>query len=266
MRARDAVRDRCGAAGIGRQIAADGAAAFRGQQLRIEPVGLGRRFARALQRHAGLDRHGVRHRIDLADLVEAGERQHDLAVQRNLPADQPSIAALRHDGGLGLVGELEDCRHFRDRSRPQYHRRLAAIEVAHLDQIRLLRLMVRDRVLFSDNADETGEQVGREHVRRLRHGAKIHGAIPAFGAAARLSRSLIASPRPSCGTFMTAMRWTPEASSARKCENRLAAASIRSPRGDRLSDTPAAGAGPKASSASPGSAASASRRSLAFGA
>ncbi len=64
MRARDAVGDRRGAAGIGRKIAADGAAAFRRQKLRIEPVGFSRRFARALQRDAGFHRHGVgdRHR------------------------------------------------------------------------------------------------------------------------------------------------------------------------------------------------------------
>ncbi len=37
MRASDAVRDRRRAAGIGREIAADGAGAFRRQQLRVEP-------------------------------------------------------------------------------------------------------------------------------------------------------------------------------------------------------------------------------------
>ena len=51
------------------------------------------------------------------------------------------------------------------------------------------------------------------------------------GAAARARRSLIASPRPSRGIGITAMRATPARSSARRCENRLAAASIRSPRG-----------------------------------
>ncbi len=148
MRARNAVGDRRGAAGIGREIAADGAAAFRRQQLRIEPVDFGRRFARTLQRDAGFDRHGVGDRIDLADLVEPGERQHDLAVERDLPADQPGVAALRHDGGLGLVGELEDRGHFVDRARPQHHRRVAVVEVAHLDQIGLLHLRIGDRVFL----------------------------------------------------------------------------------------------------------------------
>ena len=48
------------------------------------------------------------------------------------------------------------------------------------------------------------------------------------------SRSLIASPRPSFGIGITAMRCAPEASSARRCENRLAAASTRSPRGRQI--------------------------------
>ena len=43
MRARDAVGQRRGAAGVGREVAADGAASLRRQQLRIEPVDVRRR-------------------------------------------------------------------------------------------------------------------------------------------------------------------------------------------------------------------------------
>ena len=170
MRARDTVRDGRRAAGIGREIAADGAGAFRRQQLRIEPVGFGRRFARALQRDPGFDRHGVGDRIDLADLVEPGEREHDLAMMRDLPADQPGIAALRHDRGLGFVGELEDRRHLVDRARPQHYRRVAVKEVAHLDQIGLLRRAVGDGIFGVDDTDKAGEQVGCERAHRLRLG------------------------------------------------------------------------------------------------
>src|SRR5215510_14321734 len=55
------------------------------------------------------------------------------------------------------------------------------------------------------------------------------------GAAARLRRSLMASPRPARGTGITAMVSAPEASSVRRWEKRLAAASMRSPRGERFS-------------------------------
>ena len=94
VRARHAVCERRGAAGVGREVAADGAGAFRRQQLRIEPVGVGGGFARALQGDAGLAGDGVGNRIDLADLVHAVEREHHLAVVRDLAPDQAGVAAL----------------------------------------------------------------------------------------------------------------------------------------------------------------------------
>src|SRR5262249_13565044 len=58
----------------------------------------------------------------------------------------------------------------------------------------------------------------------------LHGR----GAAARLRRSLMASPRPARGTGITAMVAAPDASSARRWEKRIAAAPMGSPRHDRL--------------------------------
>src|SRR6516165_4867944 len=107
MRPGDAVRDRRGAAGIGGEIAADGAGAFGGQELRIEPVDRGSGLARALQGDAGLAGDGVGGRIDFADAVEPVEREDDLIVMRDLAADQSGIAALRYDRGSGVVGKLE---------------------------------------------------------------------------------------------------------------------------------------------------------------
>ncbi len=151
---------RGGAAGIGGEIAADGAGAFRRQELRIEPVDRRRGLAGALQGDAGLAGDGVRGRIDLADAVEPVERQHDLVVQRDLAADEAGIAALRHDRRRRLVGELEDFRHFVDRRRPQHHRRMALEHVAHLDQIRRLLLRIGDGVFLADDRGEAREQRG----------------------------------------------------------------------------------------------------------
>ena len=105
--------------------------------------------------------------------------------------------------------------------------------------------------------------------RRLREDPAT-SAIPVvvfsiLAAAARASRSLIASPSPSCGTGITAIARAPAPSSARRCENRLAAASIRSPPAERLSvfllrAAPSGSAAPNASKASPGSMSSASSR------
>ena len=66
----------------------------------------------------------------------------------------------------------------------------------------------------------------------------------------------MASPSDSSGIGMTAMLAAPVASSARRCENRLAAASTTSPAGERLrvvrASAPGGSVGPNASSASPG--------------
>ena len=207
MRARDAVRQRRSAAGVGRKIAADGAASFRRQQLRIEPVDVGRGLARALQGDAGLAGDGVGDRIDLADLVHAVERQHDLAVVRNLSADQAGVAALRDDRGRGLVGDLEQLGHFLGRARPQHHRRVAGPQRAELDQIGRLLVLVGDGVLLADHGDQAGERCGRDGGDGFAHfvqgGDSVywrHFGCISLGAAARASRSLIASPRPSSGT------------------------------------------------------------------
>ena len=126
------------------------------QQWRIEPVDLGCRLARPQQRHAGLTSHGVGHGVDLANTVETVERKHDLAVLRDLPADEAGIAALRDDRGPGLVRKLEDFRDLGDRSRPQHHRARPAKHVARLGEIGRLRLSIGYGVFASHDRHETG--------------------------------------------------------------------------------------------------------------
>ena len=107
------------------------------------------------------------------------------------------------------------------------------VEAAAFNQKWLKHSRIGDRVFVADDGCKARQQIGRGRAAKL----FVHSGYR-FGAAARLRRSLIASPRPSCGTFITAMRFAPEASRARKWEKRLAAASIRSPRGDRLNVVP----------------------------
>ena len=141
--ARHAIGQRAGAAGIGREIAADGAASFRAERQRKQAVDVGGGLLRLDEHDAGLAGHGVRRGVDLADLVHARERQHDLAVVRRLAADKAGIAALRHDRGIRLVGELQDGRDFRRRARPQHDLRVAAIEPALLGEVGFLIRRVR---------------------------------------------------------------------------------------------------------------------------
>src|SRR5207253_1337643 len=73
-------------------------------------------------------------------------------------------------------GELEDFRNFLGRARAQNERRVAAIEIALLDEIRLLIRRIGDRVLLADDGDELRHQLLGERragmVRHMRNGGR----------------------------------------------------------------------------------------------
>jgi hypothetical protein len=104
-------------------------------------------------------------------------RQHDLAVERDLAADQAGIAALRHDRRLGIVRQLDDGGDFRKRARPQHQRRGAVIEPALLGNIGRDLGRCGDRMAGADDRGEAGEQIGIEVQQcggELGH-ARFHG-------------------------------------------------------------------------------------------
>ena len=98
---------------------------------------IGRDLLCLREHQSRLDRHGVRGQIDVAHAVEPLQRDHDLMarLERDLSADQPGIAALRHDLRPGLVGKFQDRRDFFRAAGLQHERRLAAIAVAPFDEI-----------------------------------------------------------------------------------------------------------------------------------
>ena len=163
----DAIGERAGAAGIGREIAADGAGAFRTERQREQTPSRFRRLLRPLQDDAGLDGDGVGRGIDLADFIESGQRQYQFAVERNLSADQSGIAALRHHRRFGFVGEFEDRRDFLRRAGAQHQRRTALIQATAFDQMRRERLRVGDGIFVADDLHEARQQVGRGRAAQL---------------------------------------------------------------------------------------------------
>ena len=170
----DAIGERVGAAGIGGEVAADGAAALGAERQREQAVGGGGGLLRLHQHHPGLAGHGAGRRIDLADAVEPGQREHDLAVEGDLAADQAGIAALGHDRRRGRVGELEDRGDLRDRSRPQHQRRAAVIEAAAFHQIGLLGDGIGDGMALADDGGKARDQFGGQGWAHVGvHGAKI---------------------------------------------------------------------------------------------
>ena len=71
---------------------------------------LGRDLLSLRQRKPRFHSHGVGGEVDVAHPIEPFERDHHLvsALERDLAADEAGIAALRHDRGPRLVGELKD--------------------------------------------------------------------------------------------------------------------------------------------------------------
>src|SRR5262245_22419855 len=112
--ARDPIGERARASGIGREVAADGAAAFGAERERKEAAGGGRGLLCLDENDARLAGHGVGGRIDLANTVEASQRHQGLALVWRLTADEAGVATLRHDRGIGFVRKSEDCCHLRD--------------------------------------------------------------------------------------------------------------------------------------------------------
>ena len=113
------------------------------------------------------------------------------AVVGHAAADEPGVAALGHDRRAGLVANRDDLRDFIGAAWQQHQRRCAVEQAALV--VEVAREVVV-RVAPSGRADDALEPVEGQGVGASRHGP-----------AARRRRSLIASPRPSLGTGMTAM-------------------------------------------------------------
>ena len=165
--ARHAVGERGGAAGIAGEVAADRAAAFGAERQRKQPVGFGRARLRVLQDHAGVHRHGVGRGVEVAQSVHPAQRQHDLAAIGRLAADEARIAALRHQSGARLAGELADRGDLRGRARPQHQGRGAAEQVAVLGDVLVHVGLGGNGVFVADDGGEARNGFRRKGRRRL---------------------------------------------------------------------------------------------------
>ena len=187
------------------------------ERQRKQPVGLAGALLRNLQHHAGLAGHGVGCGIDVTNPVQPPQRDNDLAMMWRLAADQPGIAALRHQRDFVLAGELADRGNFRRRARPQHQRRAAVEQVSLLGDIGRDIGCIGHRIFVADDRAEFCDQFGRQRWHRGLD--NVHCSLFLLHSrptAARRSRSLMASPSPSCGTDMTAMVCAPLVSSVRR--------------------------------------------------
>jgi len=134
------------AAGVGRQIAADLTAPLGPEAEREQPVGLGGRLLQVREDAARLDRHREIHRVDGADMVHAAEGKDDVApiLGRDTAADEPGIAALRHDRQSCLGADPHHRRDLGGRSRADDEPGGAAVEPPRLDEIGFLLAGIGD--------------------------------------------------------------------------------------------------------------------------
>ena len=94
-----AVAQHLRAAGVRRDHPADRRRVAGGEVDAEREPGPAQRGRQRRRRHAGADRDLRRDGVHRPDLAEPRERQHHLAAARHLPADEPGVPALRHDGG-----------------------------------------------------------------------------------------------------------------------------------------------------------------------
>ncbi len=154
--ARVAIGDDRQAAGVGRDVAADGGGPLRRERQRKQTIGRQRGGLRLGERHACFADHHVGVRINLADRLQPLGRQDDLVacLVRRLAADEPGIAALRHDSDPRLVAEGHDGRDFRGRPGANEGERLSLVEAARLDQRPGDQIRVGERIACADDGLE----------------------------------------------------------------------------------------------------------------
>ena len=112
-----AVADHADAAGIGGDVAADGARAARGEIHRVHQPMPARSLVQRLQRHAGLHGQGAVDRVEIQHLVHPLQAQHQFAIGRHRAAGQAGAATGGHDRHALAVGPLHHRLHFGHRGR-----------------------------------------------------------------------------------------------------------------------------------------------------
>ena len=148
---RVAIAQNVHAARIGRQIAADLATALGTETERKQPVDRFRCFLDVCEDTAGFNRDRIVERIDISDIVHPAEADQDRRTVRDAGADQPRIAALRHDRDIRRRANLD---HFGDRFGtiwPNEHGAVAMEQSTLVGEVRCDRVGIRAPTLIADD-------------------------------------------------------------------------------------------------------------------
>ena len=156
-----AVAQHVGAAGVGREVAADLAATLGGEAQREQQAGgLGPRLDVG-EHAAGLDGHREVGRVELAHPVHAAERNQHLARLRQPATAQPGVAPLRHHRDAGGVAQAHDLADLVGTRRTQQQARRTAVGTARVLEVRGDdRRIVAPALRANDGLELFGERVG----------------------------------------------------------------------------------------------------------
>ena len=206
MRARDAMRERRGAAGIGGEIAADGAGAFARQTVadragRLAPPPRARAASVAPASTVMVLVTGSISRILVMRLSES-----TISLLNGIcPPTSPVLPPCGTIAVRVSFASLRISRNLRGGFGPQHQRRRADPAVAHLVQIGCLQVRIGEGVFFADDRRQPGDQVlvGLEHALilrvRTRGGGAAQPVVDRFAEAVRryAQTAMLAGQRPS---------------------------------------------------------------------
>ena len=116
-----------GAAGVHRDVAADGAGELRGRIGGVEEALRTDRLRNREIGHAGLDPRIAVGEIDLEDAAHLGQRDDDRVLLRDRAARERGPGAARHDIDLLVAAEPHDARDLLGRARQRDRERQAAV-------------------------------------------------------------------------------------------------------------------------------------------
>jgi hypothetical protein len=154
--ARVAIAQHVHAARVGREIAADHAAALSAETQWKEAVDFVGGLLDGREDDAGFGGQRIVERIDVADAVQPRERDDDLvrSLARHRRHAHPGVAALRNDRRPGFRAELHDRGDFPGIGRTHHGGRRAHVDAAPVLHVRFDVSRLGEDVLRADDAAE----------------------------------------------------------------------------------------------------------------
>ena len=158
LRAHRSVADDVHPAGVGGHHAADRRRVAGAEVHPDLPAGRARRGLHGAQRRTGPDRDLAGQAVHLVDLVQPQQAEHDLAAARHRSANEPGVAALRHDPHAGIGAGDEHARDLVGRRGPHDRQRVAVESARPIGLVGGAQAGIGQAVALADDLPERFSQ------------------------------------------------------------------------------------------------------------